>query len=583
MVAIAAKYIILLDGNTLPPKELIGGKAWSLCRMKSMGLSVPPAVVITTEACLEYLETGEFPSCLRAEIRESVTTLEKETGRQFGGEKPLLLSVRSGAEVSMPGMMDTVLNLGINGRVEKALALEMKDDGFAQDTHRRFLSLYTDIVLKTLTPIGEDEQIGAILERLANESTAVPECPYEQLFSSVEAVFSSWNSRRAKRYRKHNKIPEKLGTAVVIQAMVFGNMDHNSGTGVLFSRNPLNGVKKPYGEYLNRAQGEDVVSGTCTPEPISALLARSPSLYHELIRSSEILEHENADVQDIEFTIQDGKLFLLQSRSAKRSPEAAVSFAIDMVCEGLITKETALSRVSSEQVRTLLRPKLVQNPDTSPSVLVKGESACYGVGLGLVVASSDEAERLADQGQKVVLARVTTSPEDVHGMIASCAVITEQGGSTSHAAVVGRALGVPCIVGCGENSLSSLVGQMVTVDATNGIVYAGFLDVEEPSEADDSRLVMLKQWVDELCPIKVVFCDAHASKEALNLDDIIGSDDLFIPHGALQGYEAVRGSMIDSGKGVSNAVEAGVKTLVTKHPLAVALTALECCKDITNT
>jgi len=583
MVAATTKYNISLDGHVLPSKELIGGKAWSLCRMKSMGLSVPPAAVITTAACLEYLKTGVFPSNLRAEIRDLVAGLEEQTGRQFGGGKPLLLSVRSGAPVSMPGMMDTVLNLGINGSVEEALALEMRDAEFARDTHRRFLSLYADIVLKSSTPVGVNDQIGAILERLANESKIIPDCPYEQLFSSVEAVFTSWNSRRAKRYRKHNKISENLGTAVIIQAMVFGNMDDNSGTGVLFSRNPLSGVKEPYGEYLNRAQGEDVVSGTCTPEPISALLEKSPVLYQELIRSAEMLECENADVQDIEFTIQNSKLFLLQSRAAKRSPEAAVSFAIDMVGEGLINKETALSRVSSEQVRTLLRPRLTQNSDNARFIVAKGESACYGVGLGLVVASADEAERLAGQGQRVVLARATTSPEDVHGMIASCAVITEQGGSTSHAAVVGRALGVPCIVGCGENSLSSLVGQMVTVDATEGVVYEGYLAVEEPNETDDFRLNMLKQWVDEICPVKVVSCEDSAASGALNLDDVIGCDDLCIPNGTLQGYESVRGSMIDSGLGVINSVEAGVKILVTKYPLAVALTVLECRKDIINT
>ena len=583
MVGTTTKYTILLDGEILPSKELIGGKAWSLCRMKSMGLSVPPAAVITTTACFEYLKTGVLPSDLRAEIRDAVTALEEQTGRQFGGKKPLLLSVRSGAAVSMPGMMDTVLNLGINSSVEEALALETQDAEFARDTHRRFLSLYADIVLKSLTPVAVDDKIESILERIANESKTIPDCPYEQLFSSVEAVFSSWNSRRAKRYRKHNKISDTLGTAVVIQAMVFGNLDDDSGTGVLFSRNPLNGVKEPYGEYLSRAQGEDVVSGTCTPEPISALQDKAPILYQELIRSADALERENTDVQDIEFTIQNGKLFLLQSRAAKRSPEAAVSFAIDMVDEGLINKETALSRVSSEQVRTLLRPRLAQHPDSALSVLAKGESACYGVGIGLVVSSSDEAERLAGEGHRVVLARSTTSPEDVHGMIASCAVITEQGGSTSHAAVVGRALGVPCIVGCGENHLSSLIGQMVTVDATEGVVYEGCLNVEEPNEKDDSRLVTLKRWVDETCSVRVISCEDSVAREALNLDDVIGCDDLSISKEALQGSESVRGSMIDSGKGVSNAIEAGVKILATRYPLAVALTVQEYYKDIINT
>lgn len=570
--------VLQLTGDYLPDRALIGGKAWSICRMKSLGLPVPPAFVVTTNVCQDYLNARELSDALKDEVLAAVRGLEDTTGRYLGGEeRPLLLSVRSGAPISMPGMMDTVLNLGMSLEVQKALAVESGSEKFAKDTHLRFLTLYSNIVLKqSITQDGEPE---AILQSLNSDGNF--ESPAEQLFKSIEAVFSSWNSRRAKRYRKHNHISDELGTAVVVQAMVFGNLDRSSGTGVLFSRNPLTGSKEPLGEYLAGAQGEDVVSGTHTPDPLSCLAEDMPDIYDELLRSSEVLENENGDVQDIEFTVQNGELFLLQSRSAKRSPEAAVSFAVDMVEEGRISSDVALSRVTCEQVRTLLRPKLEDGCAIDRVSLVQGESACHGVSHGVVVLTSDQAELLSSQGQDVVLARETTSPDDLHGMIASTAVLTETGGLTSHAAVVGRALGVPCIVGCGSGSLIGLEGKKVTVDATSGQVFDGYLPVVRPKESDDPRLVCIKRWASDRCPIKVVERSSAVAEEVFDLDEL---DDCDSPEKIplyLKGQKVVSGSVLDSGVGVLAAIQCGIETIVTDNPLAVTLAAIEAnnCND----
>jgi len=567
--------VIELSGSRLPDRGLIGGKAWSLCRMKSLGLSVPPAFVVTTKMCQEYLASGAFSEPLKSEILVAVSRLEDATERRLGDkEKPLLLSVRSGAPISMPGMMDTVLNLGMSLETERALALESGSEKFARDTHLRFLSLYANIVLKEPTTISEDTEPEDII-RLLGGGNLVFQSPKEQLYKAIEAVFLSWNSRRAKRYRKHNNIPDDLGTAVVVQAMVFGNLDEQSGTGVLFSRNPLTGSKEPFGEYLAGAQGEDVVSGTHTPDPISALSKVMPEIYNELLRSAQVLEIENGDVQDIEFTVQDGELFLLQSRSAKRSPDAAVSFAVDMVDEGRLSIEVALSRVTSEQVRTLLRPKLSDDCVRERVTLAKGEPACNGVSHGVVVLNSEQAEKLSSEGYEVVLARETTSPDDLHGMIASTAVLTETGGLTSHAAVVGRALGVPCIVGCGLGSLSSLEGKKVTVDATSGQVFEGCLPVTRPKENDDPRLVRIRDWAIARSSMKVIERSQALAFDIFNLDeqdDCDGPEQILL---ALKDQKVVSGSVLDSGVGVLAAIEAGVETIVTDNLLAVTLAVIE--------
>ncbi len=343
-------WTIRLDGSELPTKEAAGGKAWSIARMRGLGLPVPPAFVIGTKACLAYLDSGDFPAGLVEEIDAGLAWLEGETGRGFGaGDKRLLLSVRSGAAISMPGMMDTVLNLGIDYVGEAALAAETGLPGFARDTHRRFLELYASIVLKAPVELEADGEPAAWRGAVEAAGGPVPAGVRDQLLATVRAVFESWNTRRARRYREHNNIPHDLGTAVTIQAMVFGNLDERSGTGVLFSRNPLTGENLPYGEYLPRAQGEDVVSGKFTPLPLDAMKEAEPEAHAALLAASDRLEREHGDVQDIEFTVQSGQLYLLQSRAAKRAPAAAVRFAVDMVAEGRIDPATALSRVSASR------------------------------------------------------------------------------------------------------------------------------------------------------------------------------------------------------------------------------------------
>jgi len=570
------QFALALDGTALPERNRIGGKAWSVARMQSFGLPVPPAVVITTDACRAYLEAGRFPDGLEADLDAAIAWLEQAAGRKLGdGAQPLLVSVRSGAAISMPGMMDTVLNLGINDATEQALAAESGDARFARDTHRRFLELYAAIVLKATLPSEDDAEPAAIRAAIEAQGLAVPATPREQLHGAVEAVFASWNSRRAKRYRKHHDIPDSLGTAVTVQAMVFGNLDDASGTGVLFSRNPLSGDPAPYGEYLHRAQGEDVVSGKFTPQPLSALEHAHPALHAELMDAAAKLEVENGDVQDIEFTVQQGKLYLLQSRSAKRAPQAAVRFAVDMVEEGRIEADTAIARVSAEQVRSLLKPRLADGAGDATEVLARGEIACQGVGVGVVVTDSDEAERRHAAGEAVVLARATTSPEDVHGMIAAVAVVTEQGGSTSHAAVVGRALGVPCLVGCGDASVTALAGRTVTVDANAGVVYGSALPVETPREEDDPRLARLTAWAAERAPLRVVGEQDPQAANAHDLDHVEGAEDPAQLPGLLAGHACVRGGAVESDAGVAAALAAGVETIVARHPLPVLLAAIQ--------
>ncbi|MBV8613204.1 MAG: pyruvate, phosphate dikinase, partial [Acetobacteraceae bacterium] len=383
------RWTLALDGSgALPSRELIGGKAWSIARMGLLGLPVPPAVVVTTQACAGCLDAAALPTDLVAELGTATAWLERETGRRFGGgPSPLLVSVRSGSAVSMPGMMDTVLNLGINAQTERLLASECEDADFAADTRRRFRELYAQIVLK------------------AGPDAPVPEDTTAQLRGAVHAVFQSWNSRRARRYRQHHGIADTLGTAVTIQAMVFGNMDPRSGTGVLFSRNPLTGDPKPFGEYLARAQGEDVVSGKFSPRPLEAMRGSVPEALDELLGAARRLEELEGDVQDIEFTVERGRLFLLQARPAKRAPRAAVRIAVDLAHEGRITPEEALERVTPDQVRLLLSPRLSDGAATAATVLATGMAACPGVGWGVVVTDSDEADRRASDGEPIVLAR----------------------------------------------------------------------------------------------------------------------------------------------------------------------------------
>ncbi|WP_411341210.1 pyruvate, phosphate dikinase [Sphingopyxis sp. J-6] len=572
------EWTLALDGSSLPDKALIGGKAWSVARMSALGLSVPPAFVITTRACAHFLAEGTEPPSLADEIDAGITWLETHTGRTFGkGPRPLLVSVRSGAPISMPGMMDTVLNLGINDAAEIELAADFGDADFARDTHRRFLDLYAHIVLKGELEIdagAEPRAWRAAIERETGES--VPADVRIQLRSAVRAVFESWNSRRARRYREHHGIAHDLGTAVAVQAMVFGNEGERSGTGVLFSRNPLSGTPEAYGEYLGGAQGEDIVSGKHTPKPLAAMRETMPEVHDELLAAARRLEQEHREVQDIEFTVQRGKLYLLQTRAAKRSPRAAARIAVDMVAEGMIDADEALSRVSSEQVRILLSPQLAEGSVDMISPALTGEAASPGVGVGVVVMDSDEAEQRAKQGEKVVLARATTSPNDLHGMIAACAILTEHGGSTSHAAVVGRALGRPCVVGCGEGTLAALEGKTVTVDGQTGRIYSGHLPVVTPSELDDATLRQLSAWASERASI--VITSAPATESVVDFDENIeDADALFasLPSGA-----TVSGALFaNDANAVRAAIAAGAATIITKPVLPALLIAAECASE----
>ena len=575
------RWLQPLNGSSLPDKALIGGKGWSIAHMLSLGLPVPPAFVITTEACGAYLERGTLPDGLDEELAAAMAWLEEQSGRCYGhGSSPLLVSVRSGAPISMPGMMDTVLNLGINAATMAALAEESGDPRFARDTYRRFHELFGEIVLKATVPeLGEDEELAdwrARIERAAGQS--IPETPMEQLKATVEAVFRSWTARRAKRYRKHHGIPDDLGTAVTVQAMVFGNLDENSGTGVLFSRNPLTGEPEPYGEYLRCAQGEDVVSGKFTPEHLDDMKVAVPEAYEALLEAGRALEEANREVQDIEFTVQRGRLYLLQSRAAKRSPAAAVRIAVDMVREGTIGMREAIHRITPDQVHTILSPRLAEGVVEGAKVLASGLGVSHGIGVGTVVTDADEAERCAHAGDNVVLATATTSPDDVHGMLVARAVITEQGGSTSHAAVVGRALGLPSVVGCGSGTVTGLAGKVVTVDGEHGQVYDGALEVVTPCETEDERLSDLLAWAREHSPL-AVYRYAEAPEDALDLE---GNDDAADPvnlPALIKGARGARGGAIASEDGVRAALGAGLEYIVGEPTLPALLAAIQASEN----
>lgn len=452
----------------------VGGKAFSIKTMLDLGLPVPPAFVFPTQLCVEYYANGRtVPAGVFDDLRQGIAALEHLLDRRFGDpEAPLLVSVRSGAARSMPGMMDTILNLGIDARIAAALSAESGHESFGADTYRRFVEQYTKVVGREPTPD-----------------------PWAQLEAAVVAVFESWNAPRAAAYRKHHGLSDDAGTAVTVQAMVFGNLGEDSGTGVLFSRNPVTGDREPYGEWLPQGQGEDVVSGRFDPLPLASLARSMPDVHGELMVAARRLENEFGDVQDIEFTVERGTLWLLQARSAKRSATAAVRHAVAMHDEGLLTVEQALSRVSAQQLSAALDSHLEPEDRAAAIVLAKGECACPGVATGVVVTTADEAEVEAEAGKAVILATQTTNPDDVHGMVAARAIITEIGGATSHAAVVSRELGRPCIVGCGEGTVTTLAGRVVTVNGTTGEVLDGALSVSEPAQYGDPAVVTFRDWV----------------------------------------------------------------------------------------
>lgn len=567
----------ITDLETEPSRELVGGKALSLWRMSRLGLRVPPAVVITTRSCAEYFSRGRTLSDeLFEEIVSGIGYLEEKTGRRLGAsDKPLFVSVRSGAAVSMPGMMDTILNLGINETTEAALAAESGNPQFAADVRRRFSALYGKLVAGCLEDLEDLPDTAAVLQAISEETgSAVPDDPYEALRGAVCAVFDSSQSRRAKAYRAHYGIPDDIGTAVTIQAMVFGNLDDDSGTGVVFTRNPLTGSREPYGEYLPRGQGEDVVSGRVTPRPLSWLAENRPELHAELVSAAELLDREGRDAQDIEFTVQHGTLYLLQSRAAKRTAQAAVRIATAMVEEGSIDPATACSRVTAEQVRHLLRPAIDPDRIGDAEPIVTGTSASPGYAVGIAVGTAEEAQ--AKPGS--ILVREATSPEDVHGMIAAAAVVTEKGGSTSHAAVVSRALDTPCVVGCGEGTSSALVGKLVTVDATGGRIYPGEIPGRATTVDDDEDLATLLRWARDLAPIRVVPTADEVDGLVFDADQALiesGEELPTIPNGT----HAVSGAYFDTDEGVQAALDAGVSVIVSTNPLPVLLAAIAYRKD----
>jgi pyruvate, orthophosphate dikinase len=425
-------------------------------------------------------------------------------------------------------MMDTVLNLGITDEVEVALGKLSGDADFARQTHNRFLHQFGETVLKAdLDEPGPDATPAEVREAVRKDTgEEVPTDPYEQLRAVIKTVFGSWSSRRAKTYRKHWNISDDGGTAVIVQAMVFGNLGEDSGTGVLFSRNPLSGDPEPYGEWLPGGQGEDVVSGTHDPLPLAEMAAAMPSCHERLLTAAKLLEREHGDVQDIEFTVERSELYLLQTRSAKRSPQAAVRAAVDLSEEGAIDRAEALNRVTPEQLTSVLAPRLSEEVAAAAEVVARGIPACPGVAGGVAIADSDAA---TEADADVVLTRPTTSPEDVSGMIAARAVVTERGGSTSHAAVVTRALGRPSVVGVGEGVTTDLVGAELTVDGSAGVVYRGVLPTEEVDPASVPGLETLIEWARELSPVEVVDDEDAGSVDPAALGT---SDDLSSPEGA---------------------------------------------------
>ncbi len=532
------KWVYLFEEGAGDAKELLGGKGAGLAEMTRAGLPVPPGFVVTTEACNAFYAQGKkFPDGLWEQVEEGLRRIEEKVGKGFGDPaNPLLVSVRSGAAFSMPGMMDTVLNLGLNEATVQGLAEQTGDLRFALDAYRRFASLFGEIVMgvahekfervmdrfKAQTAGGRDTDLEPehLREIIAAEKQiifaeqrghAIPEDPYEQLRVAIAAVFNSWMGRRAVDYRRVHRIPDDLGTAVNVQAMVFGNMGAKSGTGVAFTRNPSTGEKALYGEYLLNAQGEDVVAGIRTPNAISQLKAELPEAYNEFAGIAERLERHYRDMQDVEFTIERGKLWMLQTRTGKRTGAAAVSVAVDMVHEGVIDRATAVLRVTPEQLDQLLHPTV--DPDADATVLATGLPASPGAAQGRVVFDPDEAEALARDGAKVILVRQETSPDDFHGMVASQAIVTARGGQTSHAAVVARGMGKSCV--CGASSLQidyaqqqfsvdgHVVpkGEWITVDGSTGRVFLGQVPTVQPVLGDDFRELMT--WADEFRRLRV--------------------------------------------------------------------------------
>jgi pyruvate,orthophosphate dikinase len=519
-------------------KNLLGGKGANLAEMCALGLPVPPGFTITTEVCVAYYAAGKkLPAMLEAQVRDALVQVEKNVGARFGdAANPLLVSVRSGARASMPGMMDTVLNLGLNDTTVKALAQKTGNERFAYDSYRRFIQMYSDVVLNIdhyhfeelleqkkldrdvsldteLTANDLKDLVAQFKERVQEEQKKpFPEDVHEQLWGAIMAVLDSWMNPRAGTYRKLHDIPESWGTAVTVQSMVFGNMGDDCATGVAFTRNPSTGEHAYYGEFLVNAQGEDVVAGIRTPQPLSEMPKVMPAVYKQLTDVFDKLEAHYRDMQDIEFTIQNDKLWMLQTRSGKRTAAAAVKIAVDMVKEKLIDKKEAIKRIDPLSLDQLLHPTL--DPKAPKTVLTTGLPASPGAASGKVVFTAEDAESMAiDHRQKVILVRIETSPEDIHGMHAAQGILTARGGMTSHAAVVARGMGKPCVSGAGELRIdyakkhcvigkhSFKEGDIITINGGTGEVMLGEIPTVQPQLSADFETLM--GWADEVRRLKV--------------------------------------------------------------------------------
>ncbi len=523
------------DG-TSAMKDILGGKGAGLAEMTNLGIPVPPGFTIAATVCGTYLATKQFPPRLKAQVEASLQRLEAANGKQFGGsENPLLVSVRSGAALSMPGMMETILNLGLNDDTVKGLEKLSGNSGFAWDSYRRFVQMYGGVVFdvpkkrfeerlearKHRLGVARDidlpvDEFKALVREykdliVAETGKPFPENPVDQLWGAIAAVFESWNTRRAIDYRKLHDIPDTMGTAVTIVAMVFGNMGEDCGTGVAFTRDPSTGENRLYGEFLMNAQGEDVVSGTRTPEHIEALKGLAPAIFNELERVARTLERHFRDVQDLEFTIERGQLYMLQTRRGQRSGQAAVRIAVEMVAEGAISEEEAVARIPPNDLNQLLHPTIDANSHLDH--LTTGLPASPGAASGTVVFTADRAEELGKKGNPVILVRRETSPEDFHGMVLARAILTARGGMTSHAAVVARGMGKPCVAGAQDIEVDETAGHLtvrgravaegewITVDGSTGKVFVGQTKLIAPVLSE--HFTKLMGWADGMRHLRI--------------------------------------------------------------------------------
>ena len=533
------KFVYLFSEGDSSMKNLLGGKGVNLCEMTKIGVPVPQGFVVTTEACNQYYEDNKnLAVSIEKEIYESMSKLESITGKEFGGKNnPLLVSVRSGARVSMPGMMDTILNLGLNDDVVEVISKATNNERFAYDSYRRFIQMFSDVVMgiekkefehlleqmKEKKGVKLDTELDASdLKELVSQFKAhykakkgqeFPSDPKKQLIEAVVAVFRSWNNPRAIVYRRMNDYPSSWGTAVNVQEMVFGNKGENSGTGVAFSRNPSTGENKIFAEYLMNAQGEDVVAGIRTPEPIETLETRNPAIYKEFMDIVEKLENHYKDMQDMEFTIEEGKLYFLQTRNGKRTAQAALKIAVDLVEEKLINKEEAILKVEPKQLDTLLHPTFDPEVIKKSTPITKGLPASPGAATGKIAFTAQEAKERAANGEQVVLVRLETSPEDIEGMVAAQGVLTVRGGMTSHAAVVARGMGTCCVAGCGDikidehgkilevNGKKYASDDYISIDGSTGNVYGEKIKTVEPEISGYFETFM--KWADEIRKLRV--------------------------------------------------------------------------------